>query len=79
MNPVDSELLMSRGFTLDALGLYEQAIACYDKALAIDGTNEDALFSKALTYERMDRFEDATRIFQFVIDGNPTHKEAGMN
>jgi len=34
-----------------------------------------ALFSKALTYERMDRLKTLPQLFRFIIDGIP-HKEA---
>jgi tetratricopeptide (TPR) repeat protein len=52
----------------DSQGLYEEALAYYDKALQIDPDDADALFDKAETLQKMGRFKEAEKLVEKAIN-----------
>lgn len=53
------------------LGKYDDAIACYDKALQLDPTNAEAWYGKGLAFQAQGKSADAEDCFnkakQFVL------------
>ena len=56
--------LTSKGRTLRLLERYDDALACYEKALQIDPTFTWAYKSKGIILERLGRFDDALRCYE---------------
>jgi tetratricopeptide (TPR) repeat protein len=48
-----------KGEALDRLERLPEAIKCYDKAIALDPLNEEALLSRGLTYNKLDDYASA--------------------
>jgi len=58
---------------------YEEAITYYDKALSIDPSNLDALFSKALALDNLGRFAEAISHYDKVLEIEPADIDALYN
>src|SRR5688572_25056274 len=56
LDPIDIEILINYGITLEALGRTDESLAINERVLAIDPTNGEALFSKASCYEKMEHY-----------------------
>ena len=53
----------SKGLVLSRLERYEEALAAYDRALAIDPNNAQALNRKGLTLKKLEQFEESARAY----------------
>lgn len=54
---------VAQGDTFDSQGQYRKAIDAYDRALAIDPTDADALYNKGQTLVKMGMIPEAMKCF----------------
>ena len=59
VNPYQGEWHFNMGLTLDAMGRYEEAIVCFEKAMSLHGEEPDILTNLAINCLRADRPEQA--------------------
>jgi tetratricopeptide (TPR) repeat protein len=62
---------INKGYGLDALHKYEEAIACFDKALEIDPRGVSAWGLKAQALLGLQKYEEAILCYDKVLDINP--------
>jgi len=72
----EAQPFIEQGFTLDNLGRYEEAIACYDKALENDPRLDKAWSNKGTISYNLGRFEEAIACFNKALEINPNSKKA---
>jgi tetratricopeptide (TPR) repeat protein len=65
-------LLMGKGQTLLKLDKPEEAVACFDEALAIDPDNTDVLVRKGAALERLQRMDEAITCYDLAIAADKT-------
>jgi tetratricopeptide (TPR) repeat protein len=65
-------VILSKGQTLLSLGKTEEAIACFDQAIAIDSENAEALIKKGKALEGVKNFEEAIQCYDRAIAANPS-------
>ncbi|HJX56065.1 MAG TPA: tetratricopeptide repeat protein [Methanoregula sp.] len=56
---MDSNALMEKAHRFARIGRYDEAIACFDKVLEIDGKNTTAMENKGKIYYSLGWYEDA--------------------
>jgi tetratricopeptide (TPR) repeat protein len=64
------------GAALDNLGRHQAALACYDRALAIDSRHELAWVHRGTTLEALGRMEDALACCDHALQLNPRSEQA---
>ena len=69
----------NKGAALDALGRHEEAINCFDKALAIDPRDAYAWNNKGNTLAYLHRHEEAIRCFDKALANDPRFAFAWHN
>jgi len=69
----------NKGASLNALGRYEEAIRCCDKALALDPRDVDAWNNKGSSLGRLGRYEEAIRCLDKALELDPRHVNAWTN
>lgn len=77
--PNSAELHNNRGAILHMMMRYEEALASYDKAIALKPDYANAHFNRASVLKQMNRFEEALAGFDKAIALNPGHAEAHNN
>jgi tetratricopeptide (TPR) repeat protein len=78
-NPADVQAMINKGFLLmNAEHDVRGALALYDRALALDPGNEQALLNKAGTLVMLQRPEEAKKCILAVLKGNPDQLKARM-
>jgi tetratricopeptide (TPR) repeat protein len=75
----DATLHEARGDSLFARKMYEEAVAEYAKAIAIDRYNASTLNRLGLVYHQMQRFDEAEHYYQEALKQNPYFVEALNN
>jgi tetratricopeptide (TPR) repeat protein len=60
-----------KGEALDGLERLQEAIKCYDKAIALDSLNEEALLSRGLTYNKLGDYGSALVDFRIYRTLSP--------
>jgi tetratricopeptide (TPR) repeat protein len=70
------EIYLIEGEILSDLTLYNEAWHLYDQALAIHPDNEDLLYSRALTAEKMDRIDWAEQDMRRILELDPQNVRA---
>jgi ATP-dependent Clp protease ATP-binding subunit ClpC len=65
--PLGEPAHLLRGEILDALGRYDQALAAYDEAIALEPKTAAAWHGKATTLARLDRIDDAALVWKEVV------------
>ncbi len=65
-----------KGFSLDSLGRFEEAIDCYDKALEIDPKCAIAWNNKGRTLESLGHFDESIKCYSKALEINPQYDEA---
>jgi tetratricopeptide (TPR) repeat protein len=75
----ETTLHESRGDSLFARKMYEEAIAEYTKAIAIDRYNASTLNRLGLVYHQTQRFSEAEHYYQEALKQNPYFVEALNN
>ena len=68
--------LIEKGDSVYNLAKYEEAVAWYDKALAIVPTNVDALFKKGISLGSLGKNEEAIKVFDKILEVDPRHAQA---
>jgi tetratricopeptide (TPR) repeat protein len=69
----------TKGVSLSELGHSEEAVACYDRALAINPRYVTAWTNKGVALDRLDRLEEALSWFDRVLAINPRDSIAWIN
>ena len=77
--PASPIILMHRGNALKALARHEEALASYDRALAIQPTYVDAWANKGMSLMALDRRADAIASFRRALALQPGHALANFN
>jgi tetratricopeptide (TPR) repeat protein len=67
----DINQLYENGIILHNQGRFEEALACYDKALAIDPLNSNILSNKGLSLHNQGRFEEALACYDKALAIDP--------
>ena len=65
--------LMDRANNLDRLGRYDEAMTYYNKSLAINATNIDALNGIANDLDNLKRYDEAMTYYNKVLAIDPTN------
>jgi tetratricopeptide (TPR) repeat protein len=68
--------LIAQGNSLIELGKYEESIVWFDKALAIEPKNSEALYNKAVALSDLGKHEEAITYFDKVLDLDPNDTDA---
>lgn len=63
----DKESLINKGFSLFNLKRYQDAIECYDKALAIDQYDKEALNNKGYSLQMLGKYREALECFDEAL------------
>lgn len=69
----------TKGLSLSKLGHSEEAIACYDRALAINPRDEKTWGNKGIELENLGRLEEAFALFDRVLAINPRDAVVWIN
>ncbi|MDE4907533.1 tetratricopeptide repeat protein [Methanogenium marinum] len=73
----EAERLFIDGLTYNAQnGRFEEAIACFDEAIAIDPDFAEAWFGKGISNYNLQRYDEALTSFDEAIAINPDFKDA---
>ena len=79
MRPDFAEALNNRGNTLQALMRFEDALASYEQALAVQSNYAEALNNRGNTLQALKRFEDALASYDQALAVRPKYAEALNN
>lgn len=71
--------LPDMAFELVQEGQYENALILYDKIIAKDSRNVDALMNKGVTLHSMNHLERSLQTYQMVLDISPRNVDALVN
>jgi tetratricopeptide (TPR) repeat protein len=71
--------LINKGLESSKQGKYEEAIACYDKALAIDNNDVSALYNKGIVLHNQGKYEEAIVWYDKALAIEPYFEEAKLN
>lgn len=69
----------SNGNALYNLAKYQEAIACYDRALEIDTKNADAWNNKGFSLSILGKYDEAMVCYDRAIEINPKYEKAWIN
>ncbi len=75
MNPQVSEIV-KRGTKLIEDGKYEDALACFEEALAIDPNDPDIWNKKGISLRSLGRYDDAIECFTKSLEISPRDLQA---
>jgi tetratricopeptide (TPR) repeat protein len=75
-DPRDAETWCMLGAVNGELNLYEDAVACLEKAVLLAPGYADAQYNLAQAYMHKGRYADATRAFEALLRIHPGHVEA---
>lgn len=73
---LDVVQLTNTGAGLESLGRHQEALACYDRALAIDSRHEHAWVHRGTALEALGRTEDALACCDHALQLNPRSEQA---
>jgi len=71
--------LVNKGTSLEGLGRSEEALACYDRALALNPQVAAAWLNKGLPLTSLGRFEEALASYDRALALNPQYAKAWTN
>jgi len=69
----------NRGVVLQLLKRYDEALACYDKAIVLKPDYANAHFNRATTLKKLARLDEALAAYDRAIALKPDHAEAHNN
>ena len=79
IDPRNAAALTNLGNALRELGRHEQALACYDRALAIGSAVPESHYNRALALQEMQRHGDALAAYDHALALRPGYVEARYN
>jgi tetratricopeptide (TPR) repeat protein len=71
LDPVCTDALLQKGFSLDRIGKSEEALDCYNRALEIDPDNMGIWCLKGFAFNNLKNFEKAVECYDEVLKINP--------
>jgi tetratricopeptide (TPR) repeat protein len=77
--PGSAEVYNNRGAILQMMKRYDDALASYDKAIALKPDYTNAWFNRGSALKQLNRFEEALASYDKAIALNPGHAEAHNN
>ncbi|HXB60992.1 MAG TPA: tetratricopeptide repeat protein, partial [Candidatus Acidoferrales bacterium] len=77
--PDSAEVYNNRGALLQMMKRYDEALASYDRAVALKPDYTNAWFNRGGTLKQLNRFEQALASYDKAIALNPGHAEAHNN
>jgi len=75
----NSEDLINRGYELDKVGKFQEAIQMYDQALGINPSNVHALYNKGNSLYNLERYPEALNLFERALEIDPFDTDALNN
>ncbi|MBN1465449.1 tetratricopeptide repeat protein [candidate division KSB1 bacterium] len=72
----DAKLAYNEGNTLFKQGQYDEAVAAYDKSLALDPSNSNAYQGKGLTLAKQRKYDEAVAAYKKAVEADPTNYAA---
>ena len=79
INPDEPSVLNNSGNALRGLRRFEDALAAYDKAIALKPDYADAFYNRGITFMDLQRFEEALASYDKVIALEPRYGKALNN
>ena len=79
MNKLKAEELYNQGNVNARNGMFEVAISLYEQAIAIDGSNPMHYNNRAACLKRLNRFKDAIKQYQDIIEKFPEYGKAFLS
>lgn len=73
---ISLRIYYNKGFSLNLVERYEEALMAYDRAIQLDPTYAYAYNNKGLTLNNMNKHESAIRYFDYAIKLKPDFLEA---
>ena len=55
LNPTSDEAFLNKGYSLNILEKYEEAILFYDKAIELNPTNNEAFLNKRISLKNLEK------------------------
>ncbi len=77
--PAAAEIHNNRGAALQNLHRYEEALACYDRAIELKPGYANAYFNRGSVLKKLNRLDAALASYDQAIALNPNHAEAHNN
>jgi tetratricopeptide (TPR) repeat protein len=68
----------AKGFALDALGRYEDALKAFESARRISGNGKIACFGKGLVFAHLGEWEKALKAFDTILISDPGNTQASV-
>ena len=63
----------------EGIGEWDEALHCYDRALAIDSKHEKSLYDRGVALDRLGRCDDALKSYDGLLALNPRHASGWFN
>jgi tetratricopeptide (TPR) repeat protein len=76
LDPENVHVWGNKGWTLNKLSRYQEAIECSDKALEIDSNDTDVLDGKGYTLVNLGKYEEAIEYFDKTLKIDPNYVDA---
>jgi O-antigen biosynthesis protein len=77
--PTDKDALVELATQAGELALYEEALSLWERLLALEPRNIEALFNKGYALIGLQRYGEAMIVSKLVLELSPEHKEAAFN
>ena len=71
--PNDLGALSLKGYALDSIGRYREAIDCFDKVLEIQPSEANIILNKGLALSHLGKHDEAIAYFDTVLDYEPNN------
>lgn len=78
-NPHDAGALAELAVQAGEIGSYAEAVLLWDRLLARDPNNIEALFNKGYALIKLQKYQEALALSEKVLELAPDHKEAAFN
>jgi tetratricopeptide (TPR) repeat protein len=79
LNTEFKEAWYNKGFALDKIGRYEEALECYDKTLELCPDDGEAWFNKCELLDKLGKYREAVECYDNVLGLNPEDDKAIKN
>jgi tetratricopeptide (TPR) repeat protein len=71
IEPKNATLWSKKGYVLDDLGKYEEALQAYDKALMLDPDDASIWINKGITLKKIGKYDEAIKAYDKALGLNP--------